>query len=48
VEWKAPVYNTVHHILTNPVYGVSAESSQNRTLRAWTVRSKQLLPDLDL
>jgi hypothetical protein len=20
VEWKAPVYNTVHHILTNPVY----------------------------
>jgi DNA invertase Pin-like site-specific DNA recombinase len=21
VEWKAPVYHTIHHILTNPVYG---------------------------
>jgi hypothetical protein len=21
VVWKLPVYNTVHHILTNPVYG---------------------------
>ncbi len=20
VEWKLPVYNTIHHILTNPVY----------------------------
>jgi excisionase family DNA binding protein len=21
VEWKLPVYNTIHHILTNPIYG---------------------------
>jgi hypothetical protein len=21
VEWKAPVYRALHHILTNPVYG---------------------------
>ena len=20
VEWKPPVYNTIHHILTNPIY----------------------------
>jgi hypothetical protein len=21
IVWKLPVYNTVHHILTNPIYG---------------------------
>jgi excisionase family DNA binding protein len=21
IEWKLPVYNTIHHILTNPIYG---------------------------
>jgi hypothetical protein len=21
IEWKAPVYRALHHILTNPVYG---------------------------
>jgi len=20
MEWKPPVYNTIHHILTNPIY----------------------------
>lgn len=23
VEWKAPVYHTLHHMLTNPVYAGS-------------------------
>jgi DNA invertase Pin-like site-specific DNA recombinase len=48
VEWKAPVYNTVHHILTNPVYAgayafgrsvskVTIENGRKRILRGLRV-----------
>lgn len=45
IEWKAPVYHTAHHILTNPVYGgayvfgrrsasVKIENGRKRTIRS--------------
>jgi DNA invertase Pin-like site-specific DNA recombinase len=48
VEWKAPVYNTVHHILTNPIYAgayafgrsvskVTIENGRKRILRGLRV-----------
>lgn len=44
IEWKAPVYRALHHILTNPVYGgayaygrrivhIKIENGRKRTLR---------------
>ncbi|MEW9612464.1 recombinase family protein [Shinella sp. S4-D37] len=44
IVWKLPVYNTVHHILTNPIYGgayafgrtcskVTIEAGRKRILR---------------
>jgi len=33
LEWKAPVYNTVHHILTNPVYAVSTPAPMRSAAR---------------
>ena len=46
IEWKLPVYNTVHHILTNPVYAgayafgrtgsrVSIENGRKRVVRGF-------------
>jgi excisionase family DNA binding protein len=48
VEWKAPVYNTVHHILTNPIYAgayafgrsaskVTIENGRKRIVRGFRV-----------
>ena len=48
VEWKAPVYNTVHHILTNPIYAgayvfgrsaskVMIENGRKRIVRGFRV-----------
>jgi excisionase family DNA binding protein len=31
IEWKAPVYHTLHHILTNPVYAGSYAYGRRRT-----------------
>ena len=44
IEWKAPVYRSLHHILTNPVYAgayafvrrighIKIENGRKRTLR---------------
>jgi excisionase family DNA binding protein len=48
LEWKAPVYNTIHHILTNPVYAgayafgrsaskVGIENGRKRIVRGFRV-----------
>jgi excisionase family DNA binding protein len=48
LEWKAPVYNTIHHILTNPVYAgayafgrtaskVGIENGRKRVVRGFRV-----------
>ena len=48
VEWKSPVYNTIHHILTNPIYGgayafgrsvsrVTIENGRKRIARGFRV-----------
>jgi len=48
LEWKAPVYNTIHHILTNPVYAgayaygrsaskVGIENGRKRIIRGFRV-----------
>jgi len=48
LEWKAPVYNTIHHILTNPIYAgayaygrsaskVGIENGRKRIVRGFRV-----------
>ena len=48
LEWKAPVYNTIHHILTNPIYAgayaygrsaskVTIENGRKRIMRGFRV-----------
>jgi len=52
LEWKAPVYNTLHHILTNPVYAgayafgrsmskVTIENGRKRVVRGLRVERPQ-------
>jgi hypothetical protein len=42
IAWKAPVYSTVHHILTNPVYA-GAYAFGRRTMRVVIENGRKLV-----
>src|SRR5580658_250227 len=43
IEWKAPVYHTLHHILTNPVYAGSYAYGRRGTTVALVEGRKRMI-----